>query len=58
MSDAIGNAIGDAMRDAMANSLTPYPLPLSCTSIHDPHLGRASSSMDGRQAAEGWSSCQ
>ena len=54
MSDAIGNAIGDAMHDAMANSLTPYPLPLSCTSIHNPHLGRASRSMDGRQAAEGW----
>lgn len=29
-----------------------------CTSIHDPHLGRASRSMDGRQAAEGWSRCQ
>lgn len=58
MSDAIRNAIRDAIRVGMANSLTPYPLPLSCTSIHNPHLVRASRSMDGRQAAERWSSCQ
>jgi len=56
MSDAIRNVIRNAIRDGMANSLTPYPLPLSCTSIHNPHLVRASRSMDGRQAAErSWS---
>lgn len=54
----MSNAIRNAIRDAVANSLTPYPLPPLCTSIHDPHLGRATRSMDGRQAAEGWSRCQ
>lgn len=54
----MSNAIRNAIHDGMANSLTPYPLPLSCTSIHNPHLGRATRSMDGRQAAKGWSRCQ